>query len=253
MRSICILFFFTVHCLIANAQQWSEYEPISDGIQNGVSYSQYIREYAPKAYTVYWKLKNSYAQPVDIDILFVKRDGTTQKDQARLNPGEEKKSPGTWTTCPIVSATGRVRVVQATPPPNNRRAAPGQIASQGDVADAPINLTNNRRPAPVTTPLKGNLGRSWRESEYGGAWQGNWIRRGDSLLFDAMIRNGTSTKTFVATVSQNGRTLHIVSSKSSDGRDCIYDGSISDDGRSVSGTYTFSGGGIYRWQATINR
>lgn len=96
------------------------------------------------------------------------------------------------------------------------------------------------------------MGRQWQESESG--WQGVWIRRGNSNIFDA--RWGSEPRSITAEMAINisGNRVTIKRSKSSDGNDCDYSGTIANDGVKVEGTYTCTlHPGPFNWSASIQQ
>lgn len=116
-------------------------------------------------------------------------------------------------------------------------------------------------PAPSAAPAD-RLGRQWRETESG--WQGVWIRRGNSHVFDARWGSGPGAVAAVLTMSLAGSKVTIQRRRSTDGNDCDYTGTIAADGVTVQGTYTCTGlerpfpwlsaSGLPKpWRATIQR
>ncbi len=107
------------------AGEWSAYASISDGAENGVSYSQKVHQYLvndPKGKEVFWKLKSTYTSPVTIEITFTTEAGTKETCSTTLKPGEEKENGGWWTTSKIVSATATFK--SETPAPASRNGQP---------------------------------------------------------------------------------------------------------------------------------
>lgn len=96
---------------------------------------------------------------------------------------------------------------------------------------------------------RARLGRIWYEQE--GGWNGVWVRRGNSNIFDARwTMAGAPAVTAVLTINIFGNNVQVLRRNSSDGNDCTYTGTIAADGRTVTGTYTcIRGGGS--WRATI--
>jgi hypothetical protein len=89
------------------------------------------------------------------------------------------------------------------------------------------------------------LGSRWSEEENG--WRGEWVRRGNSNIFDATW-TGSGTVRAVLTISISGDVVSVSRQNASDTNNCQYQGVLR--GRSVSGTYQcVSGGG--QWSATI--
>ncbi|WP_205611214.1 hypothetical protein [Clostridium sporogenes] len=94
-----------------------------------------------------------------------------------------------------------------------------------------------------------DLGTEWIESEAG--WNGQWIRRGNSNIFDARWKKGGQRDvTAVMTVFVSGRTVRVERRNSSDGNNCDYIGIINQVGNRIQGQYTCTTGGG-NWQATI--
>jgi hypothetical protein len=104
-------------------------------------------------------------------------------------------------------------------------------------------------PAPNITS-NDDLGTKWIERE--SDWNGVWIRRGNSNIFDATWSNRNYPDvTAVLTINRAGNKISIARRKSSDGNDCDYVGTIADDKVTVSGTYKCIHGGTV-WTATIS-
>lgn len=92
-----------------------------------------------------------------------------------------------------------------------------------------------------------DLGRRWDVEESG--WQGVWIRRGNSNVFDGRwTRQGQNPITAVLRMEQQGNNVRITRRNSSDGNDCEYVGRI--DGRRATGTFICEQG-RGNWSATI--
>lgn len=87
-------------------------------------------------------------------------------------------------------------------------------------------------------------GTRWSESE--GGWSGDWVRRGNSNVFDASWGGGSVRA--VLTISISGNQVSVDRQSATDGNNCQYQGTLQ--GNAVSGTYRCTSGGG-EWRATI--
>lgn len=95
-----------------------------------------------------------------------------------------------------------------------------------------------------------DLGRIWDEEESG--WQGVWMRRGRSNIFDASWTHpGERPESAVLTILVRGQDVRILRDQGRRGT-CSYSGTM-DRRREVRGTYSCSwGGGTLNWRARIS-
>jgi hypothetical protein len=87
-------------------------------------------------------------------------------------------------------------------------------------------------------------GTRWSESESG--WSGEWVRRGNSNVYDASWGGGAVKAILTITIS--GNSVYVSRQNATDANNCQYQGTLS--GNTVTGTYTCTRGGG-QWRATI--
>ncbi len=160
----------------------------------------------------------------------------------------------TPTTVTIFHKTGVATIPLASLPPtlqqrfgyDPQKAAEFQAAEDANAAKA---LASRDR-----------FGRVWHVAEYEAhSWSGVWVRRGNSLVFDAELRSGDAQINYVVMLTVQGNTIY--ADRVQDGHvrrgegphSYTYVGTIS--GNSVSGRPTFGDNpnGGWDWYATIEQ
>lgn len=130
----------------------------------------------------------------------------------------------------------------------------GTIAANGRTVSGTYRCTQGgggNWTATIIRQERPRLGRIWYEQE--GGWNGVWVRRGNSNIFDARwTMPGAQDVTAVLTINISGNNVQIARRNGSDGNDCNYTGTIAADGRTVTGNFTCTqGGGTWRAMITF--